>query len=58
MQGIEMEWEVVIKAKLKYVKEYDKDVYRVQQVSSSVCCLCVDDFSRMLTSILQLNAKR
>jgi hypothetical protein len=48
IQGSEMEWEIVIKAKLKYTKENDKDVYRVQQVSNSVCCLLVDDFSLML----------
>jgi hypothetical protein len=39
MQGNEIEWEVVIKAKLRYIKENDKDVYRVQQVSNSACCL-------------------
>ncbi|PNF40572.1 hypothetical protein B7P43_G06756 [Cryptotermes secundus] len=31
LQGNEMEWEVVMKVKLKCVKENDKDVYKVQQ---------------------------
>jgi hypothetical protein len=36
LQGNETEWEVVMKVKLKRVKENDKDVYRVQQVSNCV----------------------
>jgi hypothetical protein len=50
--GNEMEWEVVMKVKLKCVKENDKDVYRVQQVSN--CVLWVDDFSFMLKIISQI----
>jgi hypothetical protein len=33
LQGSETEWEVVMKVKLKCVKENDKEVYKVQQVT-------------------------
>jgi hypothetical protein len=39
LQGNETEWEVVMKVKLKCIKENEKDVYRVQQVSNCVLSL-------------------
>lgn len=38
VQETETEWEVILKVKVKQLKQSDKDIYRVQQVSDSLCC--------------------
>lgn len=38
VQETDTEWEVILKVKMKQFKQSDKDIYRVQQVSNSLCC--------------------
>jgi hypothetical protein len=38
VQETDTEWEVILKVKVKQLKQSDKDIYRVQQVSNSLCC--------------------
>jgi len=38
VQETDTEWEVILKVKVKQLKQSDKDIYRVQQVSDSLCC--------------------
>jgi hypothetical protein len=44
VQEADMEWEVILKVKVKQLKQSDKDIYRVQQVGNSLCCcLLIED---------------
>lgn len=43
VQETETEWEVILKVKVKHSKQSDKDIYRVQQVSDSLCCCLLSD---------------
>ena len=36
VQETDTEWEVILKVKVKQLKQSDKDIYRVQQVSGSL----------------------
>lgn len=46
MQEADMEWEVILKVKVKQLKQSDKDIYRVQQ-----CEDITEDFARLTARI-------
>jgi len=43
VQETDTEWEVILKVKVKQLKQSDKDIYRVQQVSDNLCCCLLSE---------------
>lgn len=43
VQETDTEWEVILKVKVKQLKQSDKDIYRVQQVSDILCWYRLSD---------------